>query len=142
MLNAVEKVLFLLHAPATALATTDALSRLASIAQEAELDVGEQLFSPGDPTDAMFVLLDGAVRIDGADDATRLCGVGEFVGGLALFAGDAHAVTATAVVSTRVLRFDRADLHDVLDEDGELARALFSGLVRTLRPAALSAAVG
>src|SRR4051812_14364275 len=122
MLNTVEKVLFLLRAPVTAEATTDALSRLASIAHEAEIPLGEHLFASGDATDSLFVILDGAVRVDGPDDATRLCGAGEFLGGLALFAGDAHAVTATAVVTTRVLRLLRADLHDVLDEDGELAR--------------------
>src|SRR5262249_7648570 len=41
--------------------------------------------------------------------------------------------TATALTTTRLLRIDRTELYDLLDEDGELARALLTGLARALR---------
>jgi CRP-like cAMP-binding protein len=141
MLSTVEKVLFLMRAPVTAEAPTDALARLASLAEEVELPLGARLFAVGDAPDALYVVLDGAVRIEGIEAASRLLGPGDTVGGMALFAGAPHTATATAVVSTHALRIDRADLNDLLDEDGELARALFTGFARAARvydPAALA----
>ena len=45
MLSTVDKVLFLMRAPATADATTDALARLAALAEEIEIAPGGRLFS-------------------------------------------------------------------------------------------------
>jgi CRP-like cAMP-binding protein len=133
MLSAVEKVLFLMRAPVTADCSTDALARLATVAHELEAPLGERLFAVGDAPDALWVVLDGAVRVEGIEVPSRLAGPGDFIGGLALFSDGAQAATASTAVTTRLLRIDRADLHDLLDEDGEFARALFSGLVRALR---------
>ncbi len=133
MLSAVEKVLFLLRASVTAEATTDALVRLAQVAHEVEVPLGGRLFGIGDAPDALWIVLDGAVRIEGLEVPSRLAGPGDFIGGLAVFAPDAHAASAVAAVTTRLLRIDRSELHDLLDEDGEFARALFTGLMRALR---------
>jgi CRP-like cAMP-binding protein len=141
MLTTVEKVLFLMRAPVTADATTDALSRLAMLAPEVEIALGQKLFSAGDTPDAMYVILDGAVRVDGAEAGSRLAGPGEVVGGVALFGPGPHLASATAVVTTRVLKIERADLQDLCDEDGEFARALFGGLVRALHATAPAAMV-
>ncbi len=140
MLTTIEKVLFLLRAPVTADASTDALSRLAAIAPELEVEHGGRLFAVGDTPDSVYVVLDGAIRIEGIEVPSRLAGAGELIGGLALFGTPAHQATATAVVSSRVLKIDREELQALLDEDGEFARALFSGLLRALSvlaPAAL-----
>jgi CRP-like cAMP-binding protein len=130
MLTAVEKVLFLMRVPVTAEVSTDALARLASIAAEQELPPGSRLFGIGDPPDALYFVLDGAVRIDAGDGGGRLAQAAELVGGLPLFAGTPHVAQAVAVVTTRVLCVERDDLNELLDEDGEFARALFSGLLR------------
>lgn len=129
MLTTIDRVLFLMRAPVTSEATTDALARLAQLATEVDLPVGERLFGVGELPDAMYLILDGAVRVEGLEVATRL-GPGDAVGGIGLFALGPHVASATAVAATRALKIDRADLHDLLDEDGELARALFSGLLR------------
>jgi CRP/FNR family transcriptional regulator len=142
VLSTVDKVLFLLRSPVTAEATTDALARLALVAQELEVEKGTRLFTVGEEPDALYVVLDGAVRIEGIEVPSRLVGPGELVGALALFSPGPHLATAQTVVATHLLRVDRADLYDLLDEDGEFARALFSGLVAALRsvsPAALIA---
>lgn len=141
MLTTIDKVLFLLRSPVTAECTTDALSRLAGAAHEIELGIGERLFGVGDATDALWVILDGAVRVEGIEVPSRLASAGEVVGGLQLFAGGTHQASATAVVTTRALRIEKAELADLLDEDGEFARALFTGLVRVLKAASPAALV-
>jgi CRP-like cAMP-binding protein len=133
MLTTIDRVLFLLRSPVTAECTTDALARLATVAREVELPIGERLFGVGEPSDSMYLILDGAVRIEGIQVPSRLLSIGEFVGGLALFAGGPHQASATAVVTTRALRVEKGELTDLLDEDGEFARALFTGLVRALK---------
>lgn len=143
MLTTIDKVLFLLRSPVTAECTTDALSRLGGIAREVEVGIGERLFGVGDPAETMWVILDGAVRVEGIEVPSRLASAGDFVGGLAMFAGGSHLASATAVITTRALRVDKAELQDLLDEDGEFARALFTGLVRALKaslPASLVSA--
>lgn len=143
MLNAIDKVLFLMRARITAEVSTDALSRLASVARDLEMPRGERLFMPGDEPEALFIVLDGAVRIDVEGAPPRLAEAGDWVGAIPLLAGGSHRGVAATLVTTRLLRVERADLQELLDEDGELARALFSGLVRSLSaliPAAAEAA--
>lgn len=142
MLSTVDKVLLLLRSPVTAEATTDALSRLALAAQEIEVQKGTRLYRVGDTPDALYIVIDGAVRVEGIEVPSRLVGPGELCGALALFSPSAHLATATAVLATHLLRVDRADLYNLLDEDGEFARALFSGLVTSLRALSPAALIG
>jgi CRP-like cAMP-binding protein len=132
MLNAIDKVLFLMRAGITADATTDGLSRVAAVSQDVEVERGNKLFEPGAEADALWIVLDGAVRIDVEGMPPRLAEAGDWVGAMPLFTGGPHRGTASVLCTTNLLRLNRADLHDILDEDGELARALFSGLLRSL----------
>jgi CRP-like cAMP-binding protein len=130
MLTTVDKVLFLMRTPVTAEITTDALSRLAGAADEQEAPLGAVLFARGDLPEALYIVLDGVLRLEPEGGPARLAESGEVVGALALLAATPHRALATALVTTRLLRIDRDDLFELLDEDGELARALFAGLVR------------
>jgi CRP/FNR family transcriptional regulator, cyclic AMP receptor protein len=133
MLSAVERVLFLMRAGLTGEATTDALARLAASAAEVEAERGQRLFEPGQEADGLWVVVDGVVRVDVERAAPRMAEPGDWLGALPLFAGGEHRSTATALTTTRLLRIDRTELYDLLDEDGELARALLTGLARGLR---------
>jgi CRP-like cAMP-binding protein len=129
MLSTVDKVLFFLRAPVTAEMGSDALSRLAQVASEVELPAGARVYGVGQDANALYLILEGAVRVEDGD-GTHLSSAGDVVGGLALFAGAAHREAATVLGGARMLRLLRDDLFELLDEDGELARALFSGLLR------------
>jgi CRP-like cAMP-binding protein len=132
VLTTVDKVLLLMRTPVTAALATDALSRLATVAHEHELSQGLQLFGAGEAAASLWVIVDGAVRVESGEATTRLAEAGDVVGGLVALVGGVHGVSASALVPSRVLRIDRQDLHELLDEDGELARLLFAGLLRAL----------
>jgi CRP-like cAMP-binding protein len=132
MLTAIDKVLFLMRNGLTQEATTDALSRLAAAARDVELERGERLFQAGDQPQSLWIVLDGAIRVELEGTAPRVAGAGDWVGALPLLAGAPHRGRAVVLVSTRALRLERDDLHELLDEDGELARALLAGLLRSL----------
>ena len=132
MLNTVDKVLLLMRAGITADATTDALSRLAAAAHELEPGRGERLFQAGDEAQALYIVLDGAVRIDLEGAPPRLAEPGDWVGAVPLITGGPHLGMATVLVASHLLRVERAEFEELLDEDGELARALMAGLLRSL----------
>jgi CRP-like cAMP-binding protein len=142
MLSTVDRVLFLMRAGITAEATTDALSRLSSSCREIEATRGDKLFEAGDEPDAMFIVLDGVVRVDVEGAPPRLAEPGDWVGAMPLLTGASHAGTATVLVESHFLRVDRAELEELLDEDGELARAVMAGILRSLTTMIPSAAEG
>jgi CRP-like cAMP-binding protein len=143
MLNTVDKVLLLMRAGVTADATTDALSRLAAAAQELEAAHGDILYRNGEEPRALFIVLDGLVRIDMEGAPPRWAERGDWAGAVPLITGGPHQGTATVLVASHLLRVERADFEELLDEDGELARALMAGLLRSLTaliPTAVEAA--
>jgi len=99
----------------------------------------ETIFHQGDPGDSLYVIESGAVKIvlpdpegeDGAIIATL--GAGDFFGELALLDGAEHSATAVALEPTEALVLRRDEFERLVDEDPNLRRALFAGLVGELR---------
>jgi len=99
----------------------------------------ETIFQHGDPGDSLYVIEAGAVKIvlpdpegdEGAIIATL--GAGDFFGELALLDGEEHSATAVALEATEALVLRREAFERLVDEDPNLRRALFAGLVGELR---------
>ena len=99
----------------------------------------ETIFHQGDPGDSLYVIESGAVKIvlpdpegeEGAIIATL--GPGDFFGELALLDGEEHSATAVAIEPTEALVLRRDAFERLVDEDPNLRRALFAGLVGELR---------
>ncbi len=99
----------------------------------------ETIFHQGDPGDSLYVIQAGAVKIvlpdpegeEGAIIATL--GAGDFFGELALLDGEEHSATAVALEPTEALVLRRDAFDRLVDEDPNLRRALFAGLVGELR---------
>jgi CRP-like cAMP-binding protein len=99
----------------------------------------ETIFHQGDPGDSLYVIESGAVKIvlpdpegeEGAIIATL--SAGDFFGELALLDGADHSATAIALEATEALVLRRDAFDRLVDEDPNLRRALFAGLVGELR---------
>ncbi len=99
----------------------------------------ETIFHQGDPGDSLYVIQSGAVKIvlpdpegeEGAIIATL--GAGDFFGELALLDGEEHSATAIALEPAEALVLRRETFDRLVDEDPNLRRALFAGLVGELR---------
>src|SRR5437870_332601 len=115
MLNTVDKVLLLMRAGITADATTDALSRLAAAAQEVEAARGDVLYRNHEEARALFIVLDGAVRIDMEGAPPRMAEPGDWVGAVPLITGGPHLGMATVLVASHLLRVERAEFEELLD---------------------------
>jgi CRP-like cAMP-binding protein len=117
----------------------DTLALCASTLRIRRYRKNETIFHQGDPGDSLYIIESGSVKIvlpspegeEGAIIATLARG--DFFGELALLDGAPHSATAVAIETTEslVLRRDRFD--DLVENEPQLRRALFAGLVTELR---------
>jgi ATP:ADP antiporter, AAA family len=105
---------------------------LASIAEEMSVPAGTVIIPAGEPPDAMYVVTDGAVQLQGGGERI-VVGVEGAFGTWALIDEQASVLEARAAEPTRLLRVTRQDFHDLLADHSELAVGLLQGLARRMR---------
>src|SRR5215208_4359362 len=96
----------------------DELSKIARVLKEHKFDENDVIFNQGEPGDALYVVLQGRVRIATSDNFGRervlaFYGPGEFFGDIAVLTGAPRSATATASTDVRLLQL-RKDDFDVL----------------------------
>lgn len=117
----------------------ESLARCTSSLRSRRYRRNETIFHQGDPGDSLYVIESGAVKIvlpdpDGEEGAIiATLGAGDFFGELALLDGEEHSATAVALEPTDALVLRREAFDRLVDEDPNLRRALFAGLVGELR---------
>ncbi len=77
------------------------------------------LFHPGDPGDAMFLVLAGAVRLSAVpaqkpEETVAIVSAGEFFGDMALLDHEPHVVQATVLAGTVLGRIDSPGIEEIL----------------------------
>jgi predicted MFS family arabinose efflux permease len=96
------------------------LERLAAAAREATFPSGTAVVREGDPADALYVLLDGEVRVTARgeagerEEALRSMGPGTYFGEIGLLEGIPRTATVTAVEDCRCYRIDGDAFLDAL----------------------------
>lgn len=105
------------------------LYRLAPLVQERTYEQGTWLFQQGEPSDRLYFILDGRVRLTHIDQegVTHQVGdvtVGDSMGETGLLVGDFHDVTAKAVQQTHVFFILREDFAEVAAERNYLRHHL------------------
>src|SRR3954470_7467643 len=106
---------------------SDALQALVANLQLVSLERGEVLFHAGDPSDALYVIVEGelSVQSDGPPsvELSRL-GPGAFLGEVALMTDQPRSATVVCVQPAELLRIDRHTLSRVLANHGHVLRAV------------------
>lgn len=117
----------------------DDLQRVAEIVRGAEVDEGEVLFEEGEPGDAYYVVVDGAVEIleesGGGEEKLAVRRSGQGFGEMALLNDASRSATARSVEPTRLLVVDREDFKLLLGGDSLAFRMMeiLSTALRTLK---------
>ncbi len=132
-MNLIEKVFLLQQVDLLHEARSEELATLASIAEEIEVDPGTLLLSQDEPTDALYVVISGAVELRRAGEQVMTAKDGTPFGTWALIDESPSLVSATALETSRLLRITREDFYDLLAEHNELVRGLLKGLARRVR---------
>jgi len=106
---------------------SDALQALVANLQLVSLERGELLFSEGDPSDALYVIVEGEVSVQGGGpprvEMSRL-GPGAFLGEVALMTDQPRSATVVCLAPAELLRIDRHTLSRVLANHGDVLRAV------------------
>jgi CRP-like cAMP-binding protein len=114
------------------------IARLARIASERLYGSGELIFRVGDPSEGLFIVLEGTVKItrsitDVGEETLAVLRTGQHFGEMSLIDDDAtRSATATAHHRVRALLLPRRDLRDLMFVDRELAHDLLWRFVRRL----------
>lgn len=132
-MDLIEKVFLLQRIDLLQDARSAHLALLASIAEDVDVDGGTVLIRQGEPTDALYVVIEGDVVLEGVADQRMELAAGQAFGTWALIDEAPSLVTATVEGDARLLRITRADFYDLLADHSELALGLLQGLARRVR---------
>jgi CRP-like cAMP-binding protein len=95
---------------------------------------GSPIFEPGDPAEALYIVLSGEVRIvdEVEQDVARL-GSGDFFGELSLLRRTSHTKRAEVLEDSELMVLPHQPFEALLAEDPELAEAVRSAMETRLR---------
>lgn len=133
MLTVVEKVIFLQNIDVFSEVPTEQLAALATIAEEVTVLKGDVIYREDEYSDALYLVLDGRVRLHQADREIAIAAVREAFGSWALFDEDVRLVTATAGEDSQLLRLYRDDFVDLLADHVQIAQGVLKTVARRLR---------
>lgn len=107
--------------------------RLAELADRRLFNKGDSLFHEGDPSDELFVVVQGRVKVhkitpSGRDVILELFGAGDPIGAVAVYEEQPYPASATAITDCVCLAFASAGFFALLAESPTLVRGLLIGL--------------
>jgi CRP/FNR family transcriptional regulator len=116
--------------------TEEQLGALAAIVVPVTLQADTTVFLQGDPGDAFYLLVEGAVKIlkafrDGRTATIRHVGAGETFGESVLF-NDTYPSGARTMSASRLCRFGKDDFHRLMLAEPELALRIIAAMAHLL----------
>jgi CRP/FNR family transcriptional regulator, nitrogen oxide reductase regulator len=115
----------------------DDRQRLAAVSQVREFDRGDILFHEGDPSDLLYTVVSGRVKVSkttvrGTDVILEIFGPGDPVGAVAAYESRAYPASATALEPTMCLTIPRQTFFSLLETHPTMVRGLLVGLTHRL----------
>jgi len=132
-MDLIEKVFLLQNVDLLSGVQSQQLALLASIAREVEADEDRVLIRKGEPTDALYIVIDGEVELAGVGEQSVRVSDGSPFGTWALIDREPSFVEARTTRRTRLLSIARPDFRDLLVDHPELGIDLLEGLARRVR---------
>jgi len=128
-----EKVLILKSVDLFSSVPEDALVEVASILEELEVEPGEEIIRQGDMGTAMYVIVEGRVKVhaDGRDRAEM--GPREVFGELAALDPEPRAASVTALEPTQLFKLSRTPLLELMADYSEVTSGVLKVLCRRMR---------
>ncbi len=133
MLTTIEKVIYLQSIDVFSDVPTEQLALLAAIAEEDSYIKGDDIYKENDAADALYMVLDGKVRLHRDGNTIQVAGEKNAFGTWALFDEQPRVVTATADDDCHLLRIDREDFIDLLADHVQIAQGVIKTVARRLR---------
>jgi CRP-like cAMP-binding protein len=132
-LSSLDRALALRGAPLFAGLSAEALIPVAALCTEVRLGPDDTLFRAGELGDAMYVVVEGTVRVIAGTEVIKLLGKGECVGEMAALDWEPRSATVVADGNTLLVRLGRNELMDLLRDYPEIVRSLALVLASRIR---------
>ena len=116
----------------------DQLSAIRQIAVEKQYTKGQTLFSEGDETRGLFVVIEGRIKIykvssEGKEQILHIIEAGQSFGEVTVFTGQQLPANAQALVKSRILLFPRSAFVGLVTANPSLALNLLAIMSKKLR---------
>ena len=135
MITTVEKVLFLKSIDLFRALPSEELAQIAEIAFEQPLAAGDCVFAEGEPGDALYLVALGSVKVHKGDKQLAILSVRDVFGEMAVLDSEPRSASVTVLKDAVLLKIDRDDFRDILNERPEIALGVIKVLSRRLREA-------
>jgi CRP/FNR family transcriptional regulator, cyclic AMP receptor protein len=135
VISTVEKVLFLKSIDLFSQIPGEDLAAVALISSEEHREAGDEIFAEGEAGDALYLVLEGKVRVHKNERIIAELGERECFGEMAILDAAPRSATVTAVFETNLLKLTREDFEDIMAEKPEIATGIIKVLTRRLRDA-------
>lgn len=132
-LTVVERVIFLQNVDVFSEVPSNELAFLAAIVEEVAFSAGQSIYKEKDPSDSMYLVVEGKVRLHREDRDVTIAKSNEAFGTWALFDDEPRVVSASALEDTRALRIDKEAFIDLLADNVQITRGVLKAVVKRLR---------
>lgn len=135
MISTVEKVLFLKGVDLFKTIAAEELSDIAQITDEVEYAPQETIFKEGDQGEAMYLIVDGKVKVHSGERLFAELGPSQCFGEMSILDAEPRSASVTALSELTLLKIQREDFGEILAEKPEISGGIIKVLTRRLREA-------
>lgn len=116
------------------------LEQIAGVAAHRKVSRGTVIVRSGDPTDSLYILINGSARVMNSDEEGRevilsILGPGDFFGEMGLIDGSPRSANVVAVEPCELLILGKHEFERCMQDNFQVAKKLMQILVRRLREA-------
>jgi CRP/FNR family cyclic AMP-dependent transcriptional regulator len=133
MLITVEKVIFLQDIDIFEHTSTEDLAHIATITEELGLKPNHVIFKENDISDAMYMVIEGRVKLTRNDREVMVAQHKDVFGTWALFDDEPRVVTATTLEECRLLKINKEDFIDLLADHVQITQSVLKTMAKRLR---------
>ena len=133
MLTIIEKVLFLQEIDIFKFTSTEDLAHIAAITEEIEIKKDVIIFKEGHIPDAMYMVIDGSVRLERESQLVMTAEHKDVFGTWALFDDEQRVVTAITCEDSRLLKIEKDIFIDLLADHVQITQDILKTMVKRLR---------
>ena len=133
MITTVEKVLFLKSIDLFRALPGEELAQIAEIAEEQPFAAGDAVFTEGEPGDALYLVVEGAVKVHRGGKQLAQLGVRDVFGEMGVLDSLPRSASVTVVKEAVLLKIAREDFRDILQERPEIGMGVIKVLSRRIR---------
>ena len=133
MITTVEKVLFLKSIDLFRALPSEELAQIAEIAEEVPFGAGDPVFLEGELGDALYLVVEGGVKVHNAEKLLASLGERDVFGEMAVLDSEPRSASVTVTSEAVLLKIGRDDFREILAERPEIALGVIKVLSRRLR---------